>query len=197
MKTFYNKDNNQVKSFNNKISSNLAEYYFLDDLEELGKIKSFNTNKLYINEKYHLKIKYFGPNKKLYSKIYKREDFRDKFIFINIENKLDPQNIKSIKFVMLYSTFRKLNEFSLLKKIARSKYVNQIKLNIEIDFTVKKKYFYLFENPSLYPEEQCNIKYNIFDDEYLINFMESQKNEIQKVKSMNGILPNMKVKINE
>ena len=98
---------------------------------------------------------------------------------------------------MLYSTFRKLNEFSLLKKIARSKYVNQIKLNIEIDFTVKKKYFYLFENPSLYPEEQCNIKYNIFDDEYLINFMESQKNEMQKVKSMNGILPNMKVKINE
>ena len=70
-------------------------------------------------------------------------------------------------------------------------------MNIEIDFTVKKKYFYLFENPSLYPEEQCNIKYNIFDDEYLINFMESQKNEMQKVKSMNGILPNMKVKINE
>ena len=41
MKTFYNKDNNQVKSFNNKISSNLAEYYFLDDLEELGKIEEY------------------------------------------------------------------------------------------------------------------------------------------------------------
>ena len=197
MQTFNKKYDNQVKAFNNKISGNLAEYYFLEDLEELGKIKSFNTNKYYINQKYHIKIKYIAANKKIYSKIYPREGFHDKYIFIKVENKLDPLNVKSIKFVMLYNTFRQLNEFTLLKKIARSKYVNQVKLNIDIDFTVKKKFYYLFENPLLYPEDQCNIKYNIVDDEYMINFMKTHQKDLEKVKSMNGILPNMKVKISE
>ena len=56
MNTFHNQYNNQVKLFNNKIRANLAEYYFLEDLEELGKIKSFNTNSAYINEKYHIRF---------------------------------------------------------------------------------------------------------------------------------------------
>ena len=142
MKTFHTKSNSQVKLFNNKIIPNLAEYYFLEDLEELGKIKSFNTNTAYINEKYHIKIKYIAANKKIYSKVYPREGFRDKYIFIKVENKLDPKNIKSMKFALLIDNFRKMNESSLLKKIAKSKYVYQILTNINIDFTQKKKYYY-------------------------------------------------------
>ena len=197
MRTFHNQYNSQVKSFNNKIIPYLTEYYFLEDSEALGKIKSFNTNKYYINEKYHLKIKYIASNKKIYSRVYPREGFRDKYIFIKIENKLDPNNYKSIKFVLLYDNFIKMNKTSLLKKIARSGYVNQIKEKINIDFTVKKKYFYLVENPIIYPEEQCNVKYNIVDDEYLINFMEEHQKNLDMVKNSNGILPNMKIKIKE
>ena len=90
-----------------------------------------------------------------------------------------------------------MNEFSLLKKIAKSGYANQILANINIDFTVKKKYYYLVENPVLYPEEQCNMKYNIVDDEYLFKFMEEHKKNLDAVKNSKGILPNMKVKISE
>ena len=90
-----------------------------------------------------------------------------------------------------------MNKTSLLKKIARSGYVNQIKEKINIDFTVKEKYFYLVENPIIYPEEQCNVKYNIVNDEYLINFMEEHQKNLDMVKNSNGILPNMKVKIKE
>ena len=51
------------------------------------------------------------------------------------------------------------------------------------------------ENPNIYPEEQCNIKYSIVDDEYLINFMEEHQKKKEIVKNSKGILPNMKVKI--
>jgi hypothetical protein len=197
MRTFHNQHNSQVKSFNDKIIPNLAEYYYLEDLEELGKVKSFNINKYYINEKYHLKIKYIAANKKLYSRVYPREGFHNKYVFIKIENKLDPKNIKSMKFALLYKNYIKMNEFSLLKKIAKSGYANQILANINIDFTVKKKYYYLVENPILYPEEQCNMKYNIVDDEYLFKFMEEHKKNLDAVKNSKGILPNMKVKISE
>ena len=182
------------KSFNGKIIPNLAEYYFLEDLEELGKIKSFDTNKYFINEKYQIKVKYIARNKKLYSKIYPREGFHDKYIFIKIENKLDPNNYKSMNFALLYDNFIKMNEISLLRKIAKSTYVKQILEKINIDFTVKKKKFYLVENPNLYPEEQCNIKYNIVDDDYLIKFMEEHQKNLELVKNSKGILPNMLVK---
>ena len=197
MRTFHNQHNSQVKSFNDKIIPYLAEYYYLEDLEELGKVKSFNINKYYINEKYHLKMKYIAANKKIYSKVYPREGFHNKYIFIKIENKLDPKNIKSMKFALLYNNYIKMNEFTLLKKIAKSGYANQILANINIDFTVKKKYYYLVENPILYPEEQCNMKYNIVDDEYLFKFMEEHKKNLESVKNSKGILPNMKVKISE
>ena len=197
MRTFHNQHNSQVKSFNDKIIPYLAEYYYLEDLEELGKVKSFNINKYYINEKYHLKMKYIAANKKIYSKVYPREGFHNKYIFIKIENKLDPKNIKSMKFALLYNNYIKMNESSLLKKIAKSGYANQILANINIDFTVKKKYYYLVENPILYPEEQCNMKYNIVDDEYLFKFMEEHKKNLESVKNSKGILPNMKVKISE
>ena len=197
MRTFHNQHNSQVKSFNDKIIPYLAEYYYLEDLEELGKVKSFNINKYYINEKYHLKMKYIAANKKIYSKIYPREGFHNKYIFIKIENKLDPKNIKSMKFALLYNNYIKMNESSLLKKIAKSGYANQILANINIDFTVKKKYYYLVENPILYPEEQCNMKYNIVDDEYLFKFMEEHKKNLETVKNSKGILPNMNVKISE
>ena len=197
MRTFHNQHNSQVKSFNDKIIPYLAEYYYLEDLEELGKVKSFNINKYYINEKYHLKMKYIAANKKIYSKVYPREGFHNKYIFIKIENKLDPKNIKSMKFALLYNNYIKMNEFSLLKKIAKSGYANQILANINIDFTVKKKYYYLVENPILYPEEQCNMKYNIVDDEFLFKFMEEHKKNLETVKNSKGILPNMNVKISE
>ena len=197
MRTFHNQHNSQVKSFNDKIIPYLAEYYYLEDLEELGKVKSFNINKYYINEKYHLKMKYIAANKKIYSKVYPREGFHNKYIFIKIENKLDPKNIKSMKFALLYNNYIKMNESSLLKKIAKSGYANQILANINIDFTVKKKYYYLVENPILYPEEQCNMKYNIVDDEYLFKFMEEHKKNLETIKNSKGILPNMNVKISE
>ena len=194
MRTFNKKPNSQIKSFNGKIIPNLAEYYFLEDLEELGKIKSFDTNKYFINEKYQIKVKYIARNKKLYSKIYPREGFHDKYIFIKIENKLDPNNYKCMNFALLYDNFIKMNEISLLRKIAKSTYVKQILEKISIDFTVKKKKFYLVENPNLYPEEQCNIKYNIVDDDYLIKFMEEHQKNLELVKNSKGILPNMLVK---
>ena len=194
MRTFNKKPNSQIKTFNGKIIPNLAEYYFLEDLEELGKIKSFDTNKYYINEKYQIKVKYIAKNKKLYSKIYPREGFHDKYIFIKIENKLDPNNYKSMNFALLYNNFIQMNEISLLRKIAKSTYVKQILEKISIDFTVKKKHFYLVENPNLYPEEQCNIKYNIVDDDYLIKFMEEHQKNLELVKNSKGILPNMLVK---
>ena len=194
MRTFNKKPNSQIKSFNGKIIPNLAEYYFLEDLEELGKIKSFDTNKYFINEKYQIKVKYIARNKKLYSKIYPREGFHDKYIFIKIENKLDPNNYKSMNFALLYDNFIKMNEISLLRKIAKSTYVKQILEKINIDFTVKKKKFYLVENRNLYPEEQCNIKYNIVDDEYLVKFMEEHQKNLELVKNSKGILPNMEIK---
>ena len=195
--TFHTKNNNQVKIFNNKIKANLPEYYFLEDLEELGKIKSFNTNTAYINEKYHIKIKYIAANKKIYSKVYPRENFGDKYIFLKIENKLDSANFKSMKFALLYNNFITMNETMLLKKIAKSKYLEQIKNNINVDFSVKKRFYYLVKSPFLYPEEKCNIKYNIVDDEYLIYFMQKHKNNIENVKNSKGILPNMELKIGE
>ena len=193
MNTFHTQYNSQVKLFNNKIRANLAEYYFLEDFEELGKIKSFNTSSAYINEKYHIKVKYMAPDKKIYSRVYPRENFRDKYIFIKIENKLNSMNLKSMKFVLLYDNFIKMSESALLKKIAKSKYVEQIKNKINIDFTMKTKFFYLVKSPFLYPEEQCNIKYNIVNDDYLFYFMEKHKNNIEMVKNSKGILPNMKI----
>ena len=194
MKNFHTQYNPQVKLFNNKIKTNLAEYYFLESIEELGKIKSFNTNLAYINEKYCLKIKYIASNKKLYSKVYPREGFRDKYIFIKIENKLNPNDCKNMKFFLLKNTFMQLNESTLLKKIIKF-YLEQLKTELSIDFSVKKRYFYLVKNPNLYPEEKCNDKYNILDDRYLFKFMEEHENNVEKVKNLKGILPNMEVKI--
>ena len=193
MKTFYNEPNNQVKSYNDKIISNLEEYYYLDGLESMGKIKAINLKTVYLNEKYHLKIKYISGNKKIYSRVYPRETFRDKYIFIKIENRKDPRNYKSIKFAVPIKQFQKMNEASLLKTIAKSGYVNQIKEKINIDFSVKKKLFYLVKNPIIYPEEYCNMKYTIVDDEYIQKFMEMQQKNIDFVENENGILPTMKV----
>ena len=86
-----------------------------------------------------------------------------------------------------------MNEASLLKTIAKSGYVNQIKEKINIDFSVKKKLFYLVKNPIIYPEEYCNMKYTIVDDEYIQKFMEMQQKNIDFVKNENWILPTMKV----
>ena len=193
MKTFYKEHLNQVKSYNDKIISNLEEYYYLDGLESMGKIKAINLKTVYLNEKYHLKIKYISGNKKIYSRVYPRETFRDKYIFIKIENRKDPRNYKSIKFAVPIKQFQKMNEASLLKTIAKSGYVNQIKEKINIDFSVKKKLFYLVKNPIIYPEEYCNMKYTIVDDEYIQKFMEMQQKNIDFVKNENGILPTMKV----
>ena len=194
MRTFQKNPISQIKSFNEKIIPHLPEYYFLEDLIELGKIKASNINKYYINEKYQIKVKYIAANKKIYSRVYPREGFHGKYIFIKIENKLDPKNYKSMNFALLYKNFIKMNEFSLLKKIAKSGFAQQILDNISIDFTVKKKYFYLVESPNLYPEEQCNIKYNIVDDEYMVKFMEEHQKNLELVKNSKGILPNMEIK---
>ena len=58
---------------------------------------------------------------------------------------------------------------------------------------MSKKYFYLFENPILYPEEYYNMKDNITDDEYIQNLMEIRQKNIEFVKNENGILSIMKV----
>ena len=86
-----------------------------------------------------------------------------------------------------------MNETSLLKAIANSGYNNQIKEKISIDFSVKKKYFYLVKNPILYPEEYCNMKYTIVDDDYIQKFIEFHQKNVEFVKNENGILPTMKV----
>ena len=193
MKKFYNEPNYQVKSYNDKIISNIEEYYYLDGIESIGKIKAINLKSVYLNEKYHLKIKYISGDKKIYSRIYPRETFRDKYIFIKIENRKDPNNFKNIKFAVPIKKFQKMNESVLLKEIAHSGYIKVIKDKINIDFSVKKKYYYLIENPILYPEEYCNMKYNIVDDEYIQNLMENRQKNIEFVKNENGILPTMKV----
>ena len=159
----------------------------------MGKIRAINTKTIYLNEKYHIRIKYIFGDKKICSKVYPRESFRDKYIFIKIENRLDPQNFKSIKFAVPLKKFYKMNEDSLLKEIARSQYINQIKEKINIDFSVKKKIFYLIENPIVYPEEYCNKKYSIVHDDYIRKVFEIQQKNYEFVKNENGILPNMKV----
>ena len=193
MRTFYNEPNNQVKSYNDKIISNLEEYYYLDSIESIGKIKAINLKSVYLNEKYHIKLKYISGDKKIYSRVYPRETFRDKYIFIKIENRKDPKNYKSIKFAVPIKRFQSMNETSLLKAIAKSGYNNQIKEKISIDFSVKKKYFYLVKNPILYPEEYCNMKYTIVDDDYIQKFIELHQKNVEFVKNENGILPTMKV----
>ena len=194
MKTFHKQQDNPVKSYNDKIISNLAEYYYLDGRESMGKLKAINTKIVYLNEKYHIRIKYIAGDKKIYSRVYPREAFRDKYIFIKIENRLNPNNFKSIKFAVPLKNFYKMNEHSLLREIAHSGYINQIKEKINVDFSVKKKNFYLFENPILYPEEYCNKKYTIVDDDYIKKVFEIQQKNYEFVKNENGILPNMKVK---
>ena len=196
MKTFYNEPNQQVKSYNDKIISNLVEYYYLDGIESMGKIKAINLKTVFLNEKYHIKIKYISGDKKIYSRVYPREAFRDKYIFIKIENRKNPNNYKSIKFAVPIKKYQKMNTNTLLKEIAKSGYINQIKEKINIDFSIKKKYFYLVENPILYPEEYCNAKFTILDDEYIKNFMDMHEKNIDYVKNENGILPNMKIKNN-
>ena len=96
-RTFYNQPNEQVRAYNEKISSKLCEYYYLDGIESMGKIKAVNLKSVYLNEKYHLKIKYTSGGK-IYSRVYPRESLRDKYIFIKIENRKDPYNFTSIKF---------------------------------------------------------------------------------------------------
>ena len=196
MKTFYNEPNNQVKAYNDKIISNLVEYYYLDGIESIGKIKAINLKSVYLNEKYHLKLKYISGDKKIYSRVYPRETVRDKYIFIKIENRKDPNNYKNIKFAVPIKKFEKMNEHSLIREIAHSGYINQIKEKINIDFSKKKKNFYLVENPILYPEEYCNKKYSIIDDEYINNFIDEYQKSVEFVKNENGILPTMKVNYN-
>jgi hypothetical protein len=62
-----------------------------------------------------------------------------------------------------------------------------------VDFSIKNKFFYLVKSPFLYPEEQCNIKYNIVNDDYLFYFMEKHEKNLEMVKNSKGILPNMKI----
>ena len=193
MRTFYNEPNNQVKSYNDKIISNLEEYYYLDGIESMGKIKAINLKSVYLNEKYHLKLKYISGDKKIYSRVYPRETFRDKYIFIKIENRKNPNNIKNIKFAVPIQKFQKMNESALLREIAHSGYINILKDKINIDFSKKKRNFYLIANPILYPEEYCNMKYNIVDEDEIQNLMEIRQKNIEFVKNENGILPTMKV----
>ena len=193
MRTFYNEPNQQVKSYNDKIMPNLIEYYYLDGIESMGKIKAINIKSIFLNEKYHIKIKYISGNKKIYSRVYPREAFRDKYIFVKIESRKNPYNYKSILFVVPIEKYQKMNTRTLLKEIAHSGYINPIKEKINIDFSIKKKYYYLVENPILYPEEHCNAKFTIIDDEYIQNFMDLQEKNIEFVEKEKGILPTMKV----
>ena len=193
-RTFYNHPSEQVRAYNDKIRSNLCEYYYLDGLDSMGNIKAININNIksvYLNEKYHLKIKYISGGK-IYSRVYPRESFRGKYIFIKIENRKDPNNLKSIKFCVPIKKFQKMNESSLLKAIAHSQYINQIKESINIDFTIKQRYYYLIKNPIVNPEEYCNYKYNIVDDEYFEKLREITQRNIEFAKNEIGILPNLK-----
>ena len=193
MRTFYSQPAEQIKRYNNKIMPLLSEYYFLDGIESMGKIKAINFKSMYLNEKYHVKLIYVSGDKKIFYRVYPREVFRDKYIFIKIENRMDPKNYKSIKFAIPIKQFEKMNEKSLLKAIAHSGYIKQIYEKINIDFSVKKKYFYLVENKIIYPEEYCNMKYNIIDDAYINRFMELHQKNIEFVENEKGILPTMKV----
>ena len=191
MRTFYNELNQQVKFYNDKIIPNLTDYYYLDGIDSMGYIKAINLKSVYLNEKYHIKIKYIS-GEKIFSRVYPRESLRDKYITIKIENRKNPNNIRSINFVMPIKKFQKLNKSSLLRVIAHSGYNNQIKAHINIDFSLKTKYFYLIENPTVNPEDYCNIRYNIVDDEYFQNQMEINRKNIEFAENFIGILPTMK-----
>ena len=64
MRTFYNEPNQQVKSYNDKIMPNLVEYYYLDGIESMGKIKAIIYQEIkkfiveFIQER-HLEINIF------------------------------------------------------------------------------------------------------------------------------------------
>ena len=189
-RTFYNQPNEQVRAYNDKIRANLCEYYYLDGIDSMGNIKAINIKSLYLNEKYHLKIKYTSGGK-IFSRVYPRESLRGKYILVKIENRKDPNNIKSINFCIPIQKFQKMSACSLLRAIAHSEYIKQIKASINIDFSIKQKYYYLLENPMIVPEEYCNFKFNIVDDEYFKKVREITERNNELAKKEIGILPNM------
>ena len=194
MKKMYNNPNYQIKQYNDKILSKLSEYYYLDSDDSIGQLKAINLRITYINEKYHIKIKYLAKDNKIYSRVYPRELLRDKYVFIKVENRKNSYNFKSMKFVVPISKFQKMSDNSLLREIAHSGYIKQIKDKINVDFSVKKKYFYLTKNPNIYPEEYCNMKYTIGDNEYYEKLIENEQKNLEFVKNETGILPNMNLK---
>jgi len=74
-----------------------------------------------------------------------------------------------------------MNENNLLREIAHIGYIKIIEDKINIDFC-QKKYYYLIENPILYPEEYYNMKYNIVDEEYVQNLMEIRQKTLNLLK---------------
>ena len=193
MKTFYQEPDSQVFQYNQKIKSNLSEYYLLEKIETIEKIKSVNLKTTYLNEKYHIKIYYISRNNKIYSRIYPREDFCNKFTSVKIENRKSYSLSQSMKFFVKTSQFRLMKENDLLKSIINSGYTSCIKTKLDIDLTDKKKRYKLIENPVVYPEEMCNIKYNIVSQEYFNQVFEYEQRNLNLVKNMTGILPTMKV----
>ena len=137
----YNNPNYQIKQYNDKILSKLSEYYYLDSDDSIGQLKAINLRITYINEKYHIRIKYVAKDNKIYSRVYPRELLRDKYVFIKVENRKNSYNFKSMKFVVPISKFQKMSDNSLLREIAHSGYIKQIKDKINVDFSVKKNIF--------------------------------------------------------
>ena len=50
------------------------------------------------------------------------------------------------------------------------------------------------KNPNIYPEEYCNMKYTIGDNEYYEKLIENEQKNLEFVKNETGILPNMNLK---
>ena len=194
MKTFNHEPNSQVFEYNEKIKSNLTEYYLLETIETIEKIKSVNLKCTYLNEKYHIRVYYVSRNGKIYSRVYPREGFSNRFTSVKIENKQEYSLSQSMKFFLKTSQFRLMNESDLLKLILNSGYTNSLKTKLGVDVSDKKIKYKLIHNPVVYPEEMCNIKFNIVNEEYFKQAMEYDQRNLTLVKNMIGILPTMKVR---
>lgn len=196
-KTFYHEPIVQVRQYNDKVNPKIPEYYLLGKCESISYINSINLKSTYLNEKYHIKIYYLSCDKKFYSRIYLRENFSPNFIFIKIENRLGgyggSTNIRSMRFVIKYDRFNNLNENTLLQEIKNSGYFNSIKAKLGINFAVDKSDYFLVEKFIIYPEDMCNRKFEIMDQSYFKELMETQKQNFNTIKNMKvgGILPNM------
>ena len=179
MKTFYQEPDSQVFQYNQKIKSNLSEYYLLEKIETIEKIKSINLKTTYLNEKYHIRVYYISRNNKIYSRVYQREGFCNKFTSVKIENRQSYSLSQSIKFLVKTSQFRLMKENDLLKSIINSGYISCIKTKLGIDLSDKKTKYKLIENPVVYPEEMCNIKYNIVNQEYFKQVFEFEQRNLK------------------